>query len=363
MIAMSGGVDSSVAAWLMREAGYDCIGATMKLLGDDVSSLCKGGCPDGDAVAGSPSCLVNEDVEDAKSVAFSLGMPHHVLDFSDSFKEDVIDYFVKSYDMGCTPNPCVECNRRMKFGRLMDAARDLGCDCVATGHYARIEYDDGSGRWLLKKALDKGKDQSYFLYALTQEQLAHTRFPLGRMTKDEARIIAAEHGFVNAKKHDSQDICFVPDGKYAEFIESYTGRRYPEGDFVDVDGNVLGRHKGIIRYTVGQRKGLGIALGEPAYVLRINTSDNTVVLGTNEELFTRTLEADHVNLISCERIDNPMRVKAKIRNRHKEQWATAEQIAADRLRITFDEPQRAVTPGQAVVLYDGDVVVGGGTIT
>lgn len=351
MIAMSGGVDSSVAAFLMTEQGYECIGATMKLFrNEDV------GVPQGH------TCCSLDDVEDARQVAQTLGMPHYVFNFSDRFKEEVIDRFVHAYENGQTPNPCIDCNRFLKFDKLFTRAREAGCDCVVTGHYARIDHDEQSGRWLLKKALDTNKDQSYVLYSMTQEQLAHTRFPLGGMTKPEVRAIAEAHGFLNAHKHDSQDICFVQNGSYADFIEEYTGRHYPPGDFVTHDGRIMGHHRGIIRYTVGQRKGLGLALPEPLYVCAVDPTANTVTLGTNADLFTTTLTANELNLIAVPRIEQSTRLKAKVRYRQPEQWATVVQTDDDTLSLTFDEPQRAITRGQSVVLYDGDVVVGGGTI-
>ena len=352
LIAMSGGVDSSVAAYLMKAEGYDCIGTTMKLFdNEDIG------------VSREKSCCSLDDVEDARSVAYSLGIPYYVFNFSDRFEEEVIDRFISAYEKGITPNPCIDCNRYMKFGKLHLRAEELGCDYVVTGHYARVEKDADSGRYLLKKAIDGSKDQSYVLYSMTQEQLGHTRYPLGELTKTEVRRIAEEQGFINAKKRDSQDICFVVDGDYAAFIEKRTGKTYPEGNYVDRDGNVLGRHRGIIRYTVGQRKGLGIALCRPMYVCAVNPAENTVVLGDEEELYSRELTAEDINLISVPSIEQPIRIKAKIRYRRPETWATAVQTDEGTLKIVFDEPQRAVTKGQAVVLYDGDIVVGGGTIT
>lgn len=351
LIAMSGGVDSSVAAFLMINQGYECMGVTMKLFQNEDIGLSK-----------AHTCCSLDDVEDARSVARALNMPYYVFNFSDRFKELVVDKFIASYENGATPNPCIDCNRYLKFEKLYWRAKELGYEYVVTGHYARIERDEASGRYLLKKAVDPSKDQSYVLYALTQDQLAHTLFPLGEMTKTEARQLAQEHGFINARKHDSQDICFVPDGHYADFIERYTGKSYPEGDFVDREGNVLGKHKGIIRYTIGQRKGLGIAFGRPMYVAKVTPDANTVTLAPEEELFSTTLIARDINLISVPRITEPMRVKAKARYRHREQWATVTQPDEDTLLVVFDEPQRAITRGQAVVLYDGDIVVGGGTI-
>lgn len=348
---MSGGVDSSVAAYLMIEKGYTCIGVTMKLFANEDIGVSK-----------EHSCCSLDDVEDARSVAMALHMPYYVFNFADRFRERVMDGFVRAYENGRTPNPCIDCNRYLKFDKLFMRAKELGCDYVVTGHYARTCYDETSGRYLLKKGLDESKDQSYVLYNLTQEQLAHVQFPLGGMAKDKVREIAGTNGFINAKKHDSQDICFVTNGKYSDFIEEYTGKKYPEGDFVDKDGNVLGRHKGIIRYTTGQRKGLGISSSRPLYVVGVNPSANQVLLGDNQDLFETTLIAEDINLISVESITEPMRVRAKVRYRHKEQWATVTQLDEDRIKVVFDEPQRAITSGQAVVLYDGDVVVGGGTI-
>lgn len=351
LIAMSGGVDSSVAAYFMKEQGYDCMGVTMKLFrGEDAG------------VPRERSCCSLDDVEDARNVAHSLGIPYYVFNFTDRFQEDVIDRFVAAYETGSTPNPCIDCNRYLKFEKLFLRAQELGYDFVVTGHYARIVYDDTAGRYLLKKALDETKDQSYVLYSMTQEQLAHTRFPLGELHKTEVRGIAEKCGLVNAKKQDSQDICFVQDGSYADFIEQYTGKTYPPGDFIDRDGNVLGTHKGIIRYTVGQRRGLGISHEEPLYVMAVNPADNTVMLGTDDALYSKTLTANRLNLIAVDTIDKPMRVKAKVRYRQAEQPATVIQTGDDTLTVEFDEPQRAVTKGQAVVLYDGDTVVGGGTI-
>ena len=351
IIAMSGGVDSSVAAYLMKEQGYDCIGATMKLFANEDVGIPR-----------EHSCCSLDDVADARSVAWQLGIPHHVFNFSDRFKKDVIDRFVAAYENGMTPNPCIDCNRYLKFDKLYQRARELDYDYVVTGHYARIEQDPDTGRYLLKKAQDPDKDQSYVLYALTQDQLAHTLFPLNGLPKTEVRRIAEEQGFINACKHDSQDICFVQKGSYADFIREYTGKTYPEGDFIDKTGRVLGRHRGIIHYTIGQRKGLGLSLPEPLYVCAVNPADNTVVLGREEELYSRRLYASDLNLISQPTLEEPRRLKARVRYRQQEQWAVAVQTDADRLQIEFDEPQRAVTRGQAVVLYYGDVVVGGGTI-
>ena len=350
VIAMSGGVDSSVAAYLMKQRGFDCIGVTMKLFANEDIGISR-----------EHSCCSLDDVDDVRSVAYSLDMPYYVFNFSDRFETDVIDRFIHAYENGITPNPCIDCNRYLKFDKLYMRARELDRDYVVTGHYARVEKD-GNGRFLLKKALDDTKDQSYVLYCLTQEQLSHTIFPLGKMRKSQAREIAESQGFINARKADSQDICFVQNGKLsADFIEQYTGKNYPDGDFLDTNGNVIGRHKGVIRYTVGQRKGLGISAPEPLYVKAVNPVSNTVTLSYNDGLYSSIVKAEDINLISVPEIKGEMRVKAKVRYRHTEQWATVTQNG-ETLTAVFDEPQRAVTCGQALVLYDGDTVVGGGTI-
>lgn len=351
LIAMSGGVDSSVAAYLMLEKGYECIGTTMKLYhNEDI------------VVSDSHTCCSLDDVEDARSVAYKLNMPYYVLNFSDRFKEEVMDKFVHCYECGMTPNPCIDCNRYLKFKHLYARAKELDCDYIVTGHYALIDYNQNTGRYQLRKSPNKSKDQSYVLYLLTQEQLSHTLFPLGSLDKAYVREIAEKHDFINAKKHDSQDICFVPNGHYAEFIENYTGKVYPPGNFVDVNGNILGVHKGIIRYTIGQRKGLGLALKEPMYVKKIDTKNNEVILARDCELYSKELIANNINLISIPRIEGELKIKAKVRYRHEEQPATVTQIDDNTIKVVFDEPQRAITKGQAVVLYDDDIVVGGGTI-
>ena len=312
--------------------------------------------------SGFHTCCSAKDVEDAAEVAFQLDIPFEVVNYTEEFREKVIAKFIETYEAGGTPNPCIDCNRTMKFDKMLDFAREHGLDYVVTGHYARIEQDPATGRWLLKKALYTDKDQSYVLYVLTQDQLAHTKFPLGGMDKPSIRKIAEEQGFCNARKHDSQDICFVPDGDYVGFMERYTGKYYPDGDFLDVNGNVVGRHHGAVRYTCGQRKGLGLALGAPVYVCGKDMEKNTVTVGPESELFKTTLIAGDFNWISVPELTAPMRVKAKARYRQVEQPATAYPLENGLVKVVFDEPQRAITRGQAVVLYDGDVVVGGGTI-
>lgn len=349
LIAMSGGVDSSVAAKLMVDRGYDCIGCTMKLYGNDI-----------DYEMRSHTCCTLEDVEDARSVAFGIGIPYYVFNFSDGFKERVIDKFVSSYEQGMTPNPCIDCNHFLKFEKLLNRARELGCEYLVTGHYAQIERH--GERYLLKKAADETKDQSYVLYQLTQEQLAHTLFPLGAMTKKQVRLLASEYGFANADKEESQDICFVLNGDYASFIQQYTGKTYEKGKFIDPQGNVVGTHRGIIHYTVGQRKGLGLAFGEPRYVQKINAEDNTVTICKQEELEALSLIAHDFNWISGCAPEHEMACKAKIRYRQREKSARVIPLDNVSVKVVFDEPVSAIALGQAVVLYDGDVVLGGGTI-
>lgn len=349
LIAMSGGVDSSLAAKLMIEQGYDCIGCTMKLYQNEDAGI-----------SNTKTCCSLDDVEDARAVAYKLGMKFYVFNFTDAFRDTVIRKFINSYERGITPNPCIDCNRYMKFERLYERARTIGCDFIVTGHYARIEKEDG--KYILKKALDETKDQSYVLYSLTQEQLSHTLFPLGNMKKTEVRISAEKAGFVNATKPDSQDICFVPNGDYASVIELQTGRKSVVGNFIDKDGHILGKHKGIIHYTIGQRKGLGISSDTPLYVCKIDPQSGNIVLGSNDELLSRKATAVEFNWISGDSPKGEFRCKAKVRYRQTEQWATALPIGEDTVRILFDTPQRAISPGQAAVLYDGDVVLGGGTI-
>ncbi len=349
LVAMSGGVDSSVAAKLLTDAGNDCIGCTMKLYANEDAGISR-----------AHTCCSLDDVEDARSVAHRLHMPYYVFNFSDDFREKVIGKFIRCYQEGLTPNPCIDCNRYMKFDRLFERAKILGCDHIATGHYARIAFEDG--RYVLKKALDLSKDQSYVLYDMTQEQLAHTLFPLGELCKAQTRQIAEEADFLNAEKPDSQDICFVPNGDYAAVIELHTGKKAVPGDFVDKNGRVLGRHGGIIRYTIGQHRGLGLSLPEKKYVCAICPESNTVVLGDAEDLYRRDVRVGALRWIAGQAPGERFRCKAKLRYRQPEQPALAELQADGTLLLHFDEPQRAATPGQAAVFYDGDVVLGGGTI-
>lgn len=351
IVAMSGGVDSSVAALLVQRAGYDAMGVTLRLYDNEDAGLPR-----------EKTCCSLDDVNDARAVAAKLHLPFYVLNMKNEFRREVMDRFVAAYERGETPNPCIDCNRYIKFGGLMRRAKELGCGFVATGHYARVQRDEQTGRFLLKKGLDAAKDQSYVLYSLTQEELSHLLLPLGELTKEESRRIAEENGFGNANKRDSQDICFVPDGDYASFIRLHTGKEFPPGEFVGTAGQIYGRHKGVIQYTVGQRKGLGLSFPQPMYVCGVDPLQNQVVLGKHEELFASALTAGDVNLISVPALEAPLRVKAKIRYRQPEQPATVVQTGPDEIRVVFDEPQRAITKGQAVVLYDGDTVVGGGTI-
>ena len=353
LIAMSGGVDSSVAALLTKEKGYDCIGCTMKLWDAEQAES---------ALPHPKSCCSLDDTEDARSVAYKLGMPFYAFNYKDEFMAQVICPFASDYEHGRTPNPCIECNRFLKFGKLLRRAEELGCDKVVTGHYARIEQDK-DGRYVLKKGLDPSKDQSYVLHCLTQEQLAYILFPLGEMTKSEVRAIAAQNGFLNANKPDSQDICFVPDGDYAKVVERYgKGGGTEPGAFLDMDGRPIGTHRGIIHYTVGQRKGLGNTWGRPVFVVAIDSAANTVTLGDHEDLFRREVSVTDFNWIAGKAPEGPIRCTAKLRYRQAEQPAVANAAEDGRVTLVFDEPQRAPTPGQYAVLYDGDTVLGGGRI-
>lgn len=352
LVALSGGVDSSVAAYLLQQQGYECIGVTMKLYHNDGIACTKG-----------HTCCSLDDIEDARSVAYRLGIPYHVFDFSDTFDEKVIQKFVSAYEQGRTPNPCIDCNRYLKFERLLQRAKELNCDFVATGHYAQRIWQPENQRYALKMGIDDSRDQSYALYAMTQDQLAHTLLPLGGLHKTEVRRIAEEQGFVNAKKHDSQDICFVPDGDYVGFLKRYTQKDYPVGDILDIHGNVIGTHQGAVRYTIGQRKGLGLAMGEPVYVCGTCPQTNTVTVGSEKDLYAVGLEAEDWNRVAVAPIEQPMQVQVRVRYHQKEQSATVYPVDENgRVKVLFDQPQRAVTPGQAVVIYQGDLLIGGGTI-
>jgi tRNA-specific 2-thiouridylase len=345
MIAMRGGVDSAVAAHIVC-AAHPAAGVTMEHLSYECEAARR---------------AAQNDIADAAAVCATLGIPHFVADLQAAFAAEVIAPFIRAYTEGETPNPCILCNQKIKFGALLDFARQKGYGRLATGHYARIE-EDGNGRFLLRRAKDAAKDQTYVLYSLTQEMLAAARFPLGELTKTAVRDMATELQLSAAHKSDSQDICFIPDGDYAAYICRHTARTFPEGDFLSTDGRVLGRHRGIIHYTQGQRKGLGIALGRPAYVVSKSVRDNTVTLGTNDDLFSRRLTVKNINLIPFDRLDAPMRLLAKARYRQEPAPARVEQTGDGTLTVEFEAPQRAIAPGQALVLYDGDYVVGGGTI-
>ncbi len=335
LIAMSGGVDSSVAAYLAIKQGFDCIGATMRLL-------------DGH----------DKNIADAESVCNKLGIPFHSFDMRQEFKDCVISDFVTTFENGETPNPCVLCNKQFKFGALFEKAKELGCDTIITGHYAKIDKENGTAK--LKKAENKAKDQSYFLYSLPSEILPCIHFPLGEYSKEEIRKIAEDLGFVTAKKKDSQDICFVPNGDYASVITNYTGKQYKNGNFIDVNGQKIGEHKGIIHYTIGQRKGLGVAFGKPMYVGNKNAERNEITLCEDGELYNDTLTARNFNWL-VPTFSTEFNCKARIRYRHEEQPAKVI-INGETIIIKFDSPQRAITSGQSVVLYDGDTVLGGGII-
>ena len=343
LIGMSGGVDSSAAAVLMLQQNFECAGGTMRL--HDFG------------------CGGSSDAMDAKAVAEKLGIPHHIFSFQPEFEQHVIRQFVSAYEEGLTPNPCIRCNAHLKFGAMLDKALEMGFDYVVSGHYAQVCQDPVTGRYLLYKAGDKSKDQSYFLASLNQHQLSHILFPLGCLTKTEVREIAEREGLITARKRDSQDICFVPDGDYAAFLLRYTGKSYPEGNYLDLDGNIVGKHKGAVCYTRGQRKGLNLAMGSPVYVCSKDMQANTVTVGPNEALFSSALRAKDWNWLPFPTLTQPMQVTAKIRHSRQELAATVYPEENGYARVEFEAPQRAITPGQAVVLYEGDYVVGGGTIT
>ncbi len=347
LIAMSGGVDSSAAACMLLQQGFPCMGATMQLCNEHL--------------IGDHADL-SANITDAKLVADKLGIPFIVLDASALFTHKVVENFVHCYEEGLTPNPCIQCNRHLKFSYLLDKAAEFNCQYIATGHYARIRRDESTGRFLLCKSLDTTKDQSYFLYTLTQEQLAHVLFPLGELSKAEARKLAEDAQLINAKKRDSQDICFIPDGDYSAFLRRYTGKHYPAGDFIDLSGKTVGKHTGCVDYTLGQRKGLGLAMGSPVYVCGKDMHSNTVTVGPNEALFAKELLANHWNWFPFPQLTETIRISAKARSRHDPQPATVYPENNGYCRVIFDDPQRALTPGQAIVLYKEDIVVGGGTI-
>lgn len=353
VIGMSGGVDSSVAAYLLKKAGYDVIGVTMQIWQENGIEQQEedGGC-----------CGLSA-VDDARRVANALDIPYYVMNFRGEFQKNVIDYFIDEYTKGRTPNPCIACNRYVKWESLLKRSLDIGADYIATGHYARIEKLP-NGRYVIKKSVTSKKDQTYALYNLTQEQLSKTLMPVGEYTKDEIREIAKGINLRIANKPDSQEICFVSDNDYAGFIEKETGKTFTKGDFIDVDGNVVGQHKGIIHYTVGQRKGLGLSLGKPVFVIEILPDTNQVVVGDNKDVFAKGLLADRLNFMAIEEpeIGQEVRLVAKIRYNHEGAPCTIKRINEEQCEVIFDEPQRAITPGQAVVFYDGDYVAGGGTI-
>lgn len=338
MIAMSGGVDSSVAAYLTARQGYECVCATLLLQGD------------------------GDGAQDARAVARRLGMDFYEFDHRQDFRETVMADLVACYEAGLTPNPCIRCNRYLKFDKLLSRAQALGCRYLVSGHYARIRRDEATGRYLIYKALDPGKDQSYVLYSLTQEQLSHLLLPLGELSKAQVRAIAQEQGFANAQKKDSQDICFIPDGDYVAFMERFTGRQYPGGDYLDQTGRAVGRHRGAVCYTIGQRKGLNLAMGAPVYVCAKDMAANTVTVGPNEALFRTSLIARDVNFLPFPALTGPIQVMAKARYRMTEQSATVTPLEDGTVRVDFAQPQRALTPGQAVVFYQEELLLGGGTI-
>ncbi|KGP74934.1 thiouridylase [Desulfosporosinus sp. Tol-M] len=352
VVGMSGGVDSSMAAALLQEEGYDVIGITLQIW--------KSGGPEAEG-----GCCSNSAIDDARRVAFILGIPHYVMNFRSYFEESVVDYFTQSYLAGETPNPCLACNKHVKFGEMLRKARGLGAEYIATGHYAQVLRDPDRERFLLSKSSDPRKDQTYALYMLTQEQLAQTLFPLAEYSKEQVRKMADERGLGVGNKPDSQEICFVPNDDYAFFVRERTGELVKPGHFVDLQGKSLGMHQGIIHYTVGQRKGLGVTFGKPMYVVGLNPESNEVVLGDNSDVFTDTLWAIDLNWISIPYLKEPLKVEAKIRYNSAGVQATiypGERGADHEVTVRFEEPQRAVTPGQAVVFYQGNLVVGGGII-
>ncbi len=351
VVGMSGGVDSSVAAYLLKEQGYDVIGVTMQIWQDESQ----------EQIEDNGGCCGITAVDDARRVAMQLDIPYYVMNFKNEFKKNVIDYFTDEYIHGRTPNPCIACNRHVKWESLLKRSLEIGADCIATGHYARIAQLE-NGRYAIRNSVTAKKDQTYALYNLTQEQLSHTLMPVGDYNKDEIRAIAEKIGIQVAHKPDSMEICFVPDNDYAGFITRETGYVSRPGNFVDLHGNILGTHKGIIHYTVGQRKGLGLAMGHPVFVVAIRPETNEVVIGENDDVFSTKLYANNINLMSVDKIEEPIRARAKIRYSHEGADCTIQMADDGLLECVFDEKQRAVTPGQALVIYDGDYVLGGGTI-
>lgn len=349
LIALSGGVDSAVAALLLKKCGYTIGGITMTVWSDTADL------DDGSVTDPDKNCL------DAREVADALAIPHHTVSLGKTFRERVVNKFISDYKNGLTPNPCIECNKHVKFGKLFDSVDALGYDDIATGHYARIVKDE-NGDFLLKKAADAKKDQSYFLWSIKKDLLPRIHFPLGELTKPQVRDIAAQNGFSNAHRSDSQDICFIADGDYATFIKKHSKCSFPVGDFIDTEGNIVGQHSGLINYTIGQRKGLGVAFGKPMFVGAKDAISNTVTLCTDTQLYGKTLTATDINILTNERFDEPIRLHAKIRYRHEPAIATVTRLDGDRLQVEFDLPQRAISAGQSVVFYDGDTVVGGGII-
>ncbi len=352
LVAMSGGVDSSVTAAMMVDAGYDVTGITMRL-----------GSPDTIEVEPErPNCCSLEGIEDARRVATQLGIPFYGVNYEDIFQEQIIDYFVAEYLVGRTPSPCMVCNRELKFGKLLDLAKSLECEAIATGHYARIEQHPETGRYLLRKALDTSKDQSYFLAGLTQEQLRCAMMPLGEYTKDQVRELARKYQLKTAEKIESQELCFVADTNYRRFLQDRIPDKIEGGDIIDKEGKILGKHQGVPFYTVGQRRGLGIAVGKPLYVTQLNASNNTVTVGGQDDLLEDTMQVERINLIAIEKLIEPIRAHVKIRSRDEGGPATISPISNTEAVVKFDEPRRAITPGQATVFYDGDYVIGGGWI-
>ena len=351
VVGMSGGVDSSVAAYLLKEQGYDVIGVTMQIWQEEDSCT----------VEENGGCCGLSAVEDARRVAQKLDIPYYVMNFRKEFQKQVIDYFTREYLEGRTPNPCIACNRYVKWESLLKRSLEIGADYIATGHYARVEQLP-NGRYAIRNSVTAKKDQTYALYNLTQEQLARTLMPVGAYTKDEIRKIAEEAGLLVAHKKDSQEICFVPDNDYAGFIKNSTGKTIPKGNFVLADGKVIGEHQGIIHYTIGQRKGLNLSMGHPVFVTKIRPDSNEVVIGENEDLFVNTLICDRVNFMAMEGLEEEVRLKAKIRYNHPGAECVISPVEDGKVRVTFDQPQRAITPGQAVVFYQGEYVAGGGII-